>query len=398
MLARITRLVLAAAALAAAGCASLPVRDTGLRGKLIIIGGALDYENAGIYRRIVAEAGPRGIAVLPTASGVPHESGPGAARRLASYEAEAQVVDITTTAPENAGDPALAEAIRARGGVFFTGGVQTRIINTLLPEGRVTPAMQAVLDVLDAGGVVAGTSAGAAMMSDPMILGGTAPAALIQGVDDSGASDEPLHGVGIGRGTGIFPFTLVDQHHIERARTGRLLIALQHLGQPRGFGIDENSALLVDRATAVGEVLPGVGVLMADVTGMTGGPGEGLHGARLSILRPGDRVDTLTGRVTVADTRTRPVPLPSPRRAVRRTAENAFTDRVYARAIEDLTSPDDPPAVIILDDPNFTVTLTRDERTRLLVAPGDTAGTILDLRIDIDIKPGAVVPPPPVED
>ncbi|NUP89608.1 MAG: hypothetical protein HUU25_07285, partial [Candidatus Sumerlaeia bacterium] len=76
MLARITRLVLAAAALAAAGCASLPVRDTGLRGKLIIIGGALDYENAGIYRRIVAEAGPRGIAVLPTASGVPHESGP----------------------------------------------------------------------------------------------------------------------------------------------------------------------------------------------------------------------------------------------------------------------------------------------------------------------------------
>ena len=70
-------------------------------------------------------------------------------------------------------DRALCDRIAGYGSVYFTGGDQAKIVAALAPRGRETPALAAIRAAQAAGGLVSGSSAGAAMMSQPMILGGT---------------------------------------------------------------------------------------------------------------------------------------------------------------------------------------------------------------------------------
>ena len=108
------------------------------------------------------------------------------------------------------------------GSVYFTGGDQAKILAALAPGGVRDPALTAIRAALDAGGLLAGSSAGAAMMSQPMILGGTSLEALVHGVTEN--PKEP--GLLIGTGLGFFPFGMVDQHFIKRGRLGRLVVAM----------------------------------------------------------------------------------------------------------------------------------------------------------------------------
>jgi cyanophycinase len=380
-------------ALAMGACVHRAPERTGLHGSLVIMGGGIDRENEGIYQAIVERAGPAGIAIIPAASDDAQAAGASGIARFALHGGEAIVLDVSEASPERAHAPETVEAIRRSGGVYFSGGVQGRLMRVIGPDHVPTPALLAVHDLLALGGVVAGNSAGAAVLSDPMILAGSSAAALIAGASfETSAAEEPAHGVGIAPGTGLFPFALIDQHHIERGRTGRLLVALQATHQPFGFGVDENSALLVDRATARGEVLEGVAVLMADVSEMTGAPGEGFHGARISILRPGDRVDLRSGLIFPAADRVSVAP-PSKRRIIRREVPDVWSDRRFAVAVEEMCTPGQSPIEIELCDARFTVMLTRDVRTVLLAAEGESQGTLLDLRLDIGVSPGA--PPPP---
>ena len=57
-------------------------------------------------------------------------------------------------------DPALIAKVKAAKGIFFTGGVQERIVDVLQPGGQSTPMLEAIWDVYRKGGVVAGTSGG----------------------------------------------------------------------------------------------------------------------------------------------------------------------------------------------------------------------------------------------
>ena len=56
----------------------------------------------------------------------------------------------------------------------------------------------------------------------------------------------------MGTGLGFFPFGMVDQHFIKRGRLGRLVVAMAEAGVRRGFGIDENTALLVEGGAGAG--------------------------------------------------------------------------------------------------------------------------------------------------
>ena len=75
--------------------------------------------------------------------------------------ASATFIPVTETSG-NADDAAIAATVRGHTGVFFGGGDQLRITNTLRPNGRDTLVLQAIRDVLRAGGTVGGTSAGTA--------------------------------------------------------------------------------------------------------------------------------------------------------------------------------------------------------------------------------------------
>jgi hypothetical protein len=187
----------------------------------------------------------------------------------------------------------MADRLRACSGFFFTGGSQSRILDVFLPDGEPTAAYHALWERYQAGAVVAGSSAGAAIMSDPMIAGGSSVEALREGVRTGGEGD----GVWLTRGLGFLKRGLVDQHFLARGRWARLLVGV--LASPDdslGFGIDENTALVVegDSAWVMGES----GVLFLDArSAVREDGGNGGHGVRAFLLGEGDGVDLQTGMV-----------------------------------------------------------------------------------------------------
>lgn len=211
-------------------------------GELVIVGGAMGGVKE-IYERIVDLAGGGGcrLGVIPLASGDPHKSWTKAREEFKKYGAKPALIDLTTDNYKiNAYSKGIVEAIEGLDGVFFTGGVQKRIIDGLIDaDGRDTPALMAIRRLYLGGGLISGNSAGAAVMSDPMIF---------EGIDER---------VEIGRGLGFFmrDEAIVDQHIIFRGRLTRLVEALWRTGVKLGFGIDEGTAIAVsgDDAEVVGE-------------------------------------------------------------------------------------------------------------------------------------------------
>jgi cyanophycinase len=154
---------------------------------------------------------------------------------------------------------------------------------------------------LAAGAVVGGTSAGAAVMSRMMLTEGDPLASLLlpvarQAPIETGVPDNRVAGGGlvIGSGLGFLPRGLVDQHFDARQRLGRLARALFELPADSrfGFGIDEDTALLVDLGAGTANVVGAATVTLLDARAARLSPGSrfGAEGIRLAVAGPGDRI------------------------------------------------------------------------------------------------------------
>ena len=281
------------------GCATDDRIDAG---HLVIIGGGLKEDHAAVYRAFLDVGGPGAtVGVLPTASGVYRESGPRAVERIDRHAGlnVAEVIDVTMDNPEAAADPDIAAQIARHRVIYFTGGDQSRTLDAFRPAGGDTVGYQALLDVLARGGVIAGTSAGAAMMSDPSIRGGRSAAALLHGATHVIDGDDEGDGVLIGRGMGFFPYGITGQHFLTRGRMGRMIVALEATGVRRGFGVNDNTAIHVDLATHAITAIGERGLLVIDMEDAER-DGDDLTGVRVSLLGDGDRIDGVTGEVTPA--------------------------------------------------------------------------------------------------
>ncbi|GMV04234.1 MAG: hypothetical protein AMXMBFR53_05150 [Gemmatimonadota bacterium] len=305
-------LVTLVAAAVLAGCAAEPgspgqepVDPPAGPGRLVIVGGALSPENAAVYQAIVeAREGEGPLCVIPTASGDPVASMESARQTLARYAgADAvQGVLLSTEDPGRANAPEVAAELEGCSGFYFTGGAQSRVVDVFLPPGDTTAAYRALWSRWQAGAVVAGSSAGAAMMSRVMIASGGSADAVEHGL----AAQEDGEGVRITSGMGFFPAAILDQHFLARGRWGRLLVAaLTTDSLPLGLGIDENTALVVDGAS--GRVVGASGVVVVDGRGAGRvGVGRGT-GVRVSLAGAGDVVDLTSFQVRRAPGK---VPLP----------------------------------------------------------------------------------------
>ena len=282
-----------------AGGRLLAARKSG--GTLALIGGRFESDNAPLFRALHGACGGR-IAVLAMASGYPLEVGAELVEDFHRYGFEAELVPLYWENRETAAfDPALCECIAGYGSVFFSGGDQTRIVESLVQGGAETPVLDCIRDCHRRGGLVAGTSAGAAIMSGPMILSGTSLSALSTGPCDDPTDED---GFRLGLGLGFFSWGLVDQHFLQRGRIGRLLAGALELEQSLAFGVDENSALLVrgDRGTVIGET----GVVLLDLRRATRNQGgRDVSGVRLSYLDSGDSIDLARGKPLPASDKTR---------------------------------------------------------------------------------------------
>ena len=156
--------------------------------------------------------------------------------------------------------------------VWFDGGVQTRLAALLLDnKGRDTPVQAAIKAKLAAGNlIIAGYSAGAAVMSDPMIASGTSWAALTMAPDPTCESDEQLC---IARGLGYLPQELsiiVDQHFTQRGRFARSIRAMAATDKRNVVGVSEFSGLYVDLAQKTSEVVGVPGKAFVTILGRDG--------------------------------------------------------------------------------------------------------------------------------
>ena len=270
-------------------------------GYAVVIGGALTADNDAVWSRLVQLAGGPGAryVVFATASGSPERS---AARIIANLRSHGAVAEHVAVAPLLPGidvvreveNPKWIEMVRGARGVYFAGGAQERIVDTLLPGGKVTPLLQAVWDVYRAGGVVAGSSAGAAIMSATMIRDGEDMMSLLKGTIRPGKEID--RGLGF-VGDGLF----TDQHFLRRGRIGRLLPVMVATGYKRGLGVEENTAAVVHDDQV--EIVGAGGAVFTDLERAKSDPKLGafnLRGARLSFLDRGDRLNLATGDITPA--------------------------------------------------------------------------------------------------
>lgn len=267
-------------------------------GSLVIIGGALRDDNAAVWERVVSLAGGKGarIAVFPSAAGNPAKSGDAISARLRHYGAEPFVVPLSPKRDDYrtlADDPALAESVAQAGGAYFSGGDQGRITQVLRrADGSNTRVLDALWAMYRKGGVIAGTSAGAAVMSTTMFHDAKPVVPTLKfGVRDG---KEIAPGLGF-----IGPDVFIDQHLLIRGRFARMLPVMVQKGYKLGIGVDENTSIVVSPSREV-EVLGYKGVMLIELGQASSEKNQpfNLANARVSYLDNGDRYHLVTGALS----------------------------------------------------------------------------------------------------
>jgi cyanophycinase len=231
-------------------------------GSLVIVGGGAPLPDA-IRDRFLELAGGKKahLVVIPTASDKADH--PEMLKSPAYFKALnlASVITLHTYSREQANDPAFVKPLTEATGVWFTGGIQARLVDTY----HGTLVERELRNVLARGGVIAGTSAGAAVMSQVIILDGN-PQAVV------------------GTGFGFLPGVVVDQHFQNRHRLDRLLGVLAKYPQCPGIGIDEQTAIVV---TGHSLTVLGDGEVRVCL------PAHGQQPSSVQVLKPGDHADLL---------------------------------------------------------------------------------------------------------
>jgi cyanophycinase len=250
-------------------------------GPLLIIGGREDKTGDRVILRAIAERVQGRKLVLATVASRAPEG------YFDAYEAafaELGVTEIVELYVHERGDTLggqMNHLFEDAAGIFFTGGDQLRISSQIAG----TPIEAAVRAIHARGGLIAGTSAGAAAMSDTMLVRG------------SGSVSHRIGDLHMAPGLGLMPHIIIDQHFAERGRIGRLLGAVAQNPRVLGVGVDEDTAILVTGATfrVLGSgavtVVDGSGVTHSNIAEARPERTLSMHDVRLHVLATGDGFD-----------------------------------------------------------------------------------------------------------
>lgn len=270
---------------------------------LVIIGGSLRYDNAEVFNKMLALAGGQGakIAVFPTASSSPLKNGQQAVDAFKRYGANAILIpvalkNIEVDYREAVKDAKLIAQVKDCTGIYFIGGDQARITQALYTEsGDRTPMLDAIWDVFNQGGMIGGSSAGAAIMSTTMFKNEIdVLTTLKQGVKEGDNIDKGLGFIG----SDVF----IDQHFLTRGRFARALVTMKTKNYKLGIGVDENTALVVNPGSGDVEVIGYKGALVLDLAEATSQPEMkdfNLQDVKLTYLDRGDQFNFKTKTVTL---------------------------------------------------------------------------------------------------
>lgn len=279
-------------ALAAGTTIAQPLNDTNItyigpeNGHLVIVGGNLQSDS--IWQRIIDLAGgpDAPIVVIPTAGGEPtydaNFSSAVSFRKLGARN----VTVLHTYDPAVADtDEFVAPLLEAKG-VFYGGGRQWRLVDAYAG----TKTERAIQAVLDRGGVISGSSAGASIQGSFLARGDTANNQVMIGD----------HTVGFG----YLKNTAIDQHFLVRNRQFDLFDILKVYPELLGIAIDEDTALIVNKNDA--EVFGSTYAAFYD-GGFWSREGSELKNlpppeSRFYFLKAGDKYDLGLRKVVEAET------------------------------------------------------------------------------------------------
>ncbi len=228
--------LLACTLLITVGCASMKGADeSGPKGKLVIVGGGGTTDE--IIARALQLAGGKDAHMLVVPQAAEDDKKSGADSKQFWAERGATHIDILDPTDEKAALALVAQADF----IWMGGGDQVRLMEHLAKTAIPAAMRKRYQD----GAVVGGTSAGAAVISSVMLIGG----------DKADLTSVRSGGTETTDGLGFWPQAIVDQHFVKRQRFTRLLACVLDHPELVGVGIDEKTAVIVDgsRCEVIGD-------------------------------------------------------------------------------------------------------------------------------------------------
>lgn len=262
------------------------MQDVELNGNLIIIGGAEDKEGKKEILKKVCKCLDRSkdmLLVATVATEYPKEAANKYKKVFSELGVEKiEILDISNR--EDAFNKRNIELIKKAALIFFTGGDQLRI--TSLIGG--TPVYDLLKEVGKQGKYIVGTSAGASVMSDTMV---------VEGTDDDSPRKCTLK---MSPGMGFIENVIIDQHFAQRGRIGRLLTGIAQNPEVLGIGIDENTAIIINsdgmlQVAGEGAVyfVDGSEISYTNVSEQNAEENLSMHDVKLHVLKQGDKFDLI---------------------------------------------------------------------------------------------------------
>src|SRR5215218_934611 len=204
------------------------------KGPLIIIGGREELDER--KQRVIlsevtrcASHDRKGLLIVTVATHLPEEIGADYVRAFRSLGMKhVDVLDIRTR--DQAFDEQNLKKLAGACAIYFTGGDQFRITSQI----GGTPLFERMLAIHEEGGVIAGTSAGAAAVPETMLISG------------NGKESPRVASLGMAPGLGLLKDVVVDSHFAQRGRLGRLMAAVAQNPHNLGLGLDENTAVIIE--------------------------------------------------------------------------------------------------------------------------------------------------------
>jgi len=298
----IRRVIVLAVSIASVACASTSVPHGGSAaapgGHLLIVGGGpLPPAVLARFVELSGGSGKARIVLFPMASSDP-EAGVELAGDFRKMGAQAERIVLDHAAADTAEAAARLDGVT---GIWFGGGDQALLTKAL--GGTKTEA--AIHERYRAGAVVGGTSAGAAVMSTPMLTGDERhPGGSRPPAKDSHDAYMTIarDNVVTERGFGLLPGAIVDQHFVRRRRNNRLFSLVLEHPELVGVGIDESTAVevapdgtwrILGQSVAVVYDARKAAITSAGVEPL------GAIGVRIDVLPAGSRYDPKTGKAAL---------------------------------------------------------------------------------------------------
>lgn len=254
------------------------------RGSLIVIGGHEDKEGEKVILREVARrAGPNGKIVVSTVASQEPEAYWEVYERVFRGLGVRHVYHLDVRDREEAKEERKVRILDGATAVFFTGGDQLKITSRIGDS----PIYDRLCEIYtEEGGTIAGTSAGASVMCETMLVRGEQETSAKLGAQ-----------LVMAPGLGFVKSAIIDQHFAQRGRIGRLLGAVAHNPRVLGLGIDENTAACFENSqfTVIGEnavyVVDGSEATYTNIAELEEDHALSLFDVRLSVLSHGDRFE-----------------------------------------------------------------------------------------------------------